>query len=215
MFVILSAFLVYTLFVVLVSLVLIFYFGPRYGTKNPMVYIGITGMIGSLSVMGCKGFGVALKQTFAGDNQLNSWFTWFLVLGVACCITTQLNYMNKALDIFNTSVVTPILYVIFTTFVLIASAILFKEWGNMKPEDILGNICGFLTVICGIFLLQAFKDMHISAKDLTSVRRVDESGSNNSSSSNGSIPFHREDNTALLMAEEEHDLPPRHYPGRS
>ena len=30
-------------------------------------------------------------------------------------VTTQINYLNKSLDIFNTSIVTPIYYVIFTT----------------------------------------------------------------------------------------------------
>lgn len=48
-------------------------------------------------------------------------------------------FVFQALDVFNTSVVTPIYYVFFTTFVLIASAILFKEWGNMGVEDVIGE----------------------------------------------------------------------------
>uniref|UniRef100_A0A1I8F490 Magnesium transporter n=1 Tax=Macrostomum lignano TaxID=282301 RepID=A0A1I8F490_9PLAT len=101
---------------------------------NPLVYITISGSLGSLSVMGCKGTGVAIKQTFAGDNVFVLPVTWLLIASVLFFVTVQMNYLNKALDIFNTSVVSPILYVFFTTFVIIASSILYKEWFNMKPE---------------------------------------------------------------------------------
>ena len=122
--------------------------------------------------MGCKGLGVALKETFNGHNQMTNWLTWFVLVTVGTCITIQMNYLNKALDIFNTSVVTPILYVIFTTAVIIASAILFKEWSRLAAEDILGNICGFVTTVSGIFLLHAFKDLDVCLKNLpTKVHR--------------------------------------------
>ena len=164
-------FICYTVMVVISAVLLIFYCVPQWGLTNPLIYITITGTIGSLSVMGCKGLGVALKQTFAGDNQFTNWLTWFIIFSLAFCISVQMNYLNKALDVYNTSVVTPILYVVFTTFVIVASAILFKEWGKLGPLDITGNICGFLIIVSGIFLLQGFKDMDISASNLPNVKR--------------------------------------------
>ena len=56
--------------------------------------------------------------------------------------TVQINYLNKALDIFNTSMVTPVYYVLFTTAVLTCSAILFKEWSEMTGENVIGEIAG-------------------------------------------------------------------------
>jgi hypothetical protein len=44
---------------------------------------------------------------------------------VAGCVVTQMNYLNKALDVFNTAVVSPIYYVLFTTFTIAASTCLF------------------------------------------------------------------------------------------
>ena len=41
---------------------------------------------------------------------------------------TQMNYLNKALDLFNTAIVSPIYYVMFTLFTITASLILFKVW---------------------------------------------------------------------------------------
>lgn len=70
-------------------------------------------------------------------------------------------YLNKSLDIYNTSMVTPIYYVFFTTFVIIASSILYKEWSCLGASDVIGNIIGFLTTIIGIFQMQLFKEVDI------------------------------------------------------
>ena len=145
---------------------LIFYYGPRYGNTNIMVYIAICSLIGSLSVMGCKGLGIVIKQTLHGDSQLTNPVAWGLIFAVLACVLTQMNYLNKALDIFNTSLVTPIYYVMFTTLTIIASAILFREWEVMDPKDTIGAICGFLTIVFGVFLLHAFKDVHFTLKDI-------------------------------------------------
>lgn len=82
-----------------------------------------------------------------------------------------MNYLNKALDIFSTSIVTPIYYVIFTSLVIAASAILFKEWKHMKPADVVGDACGFLVVVIAVILLNAFKDMDVSMDDLRTQMR--------------------------------------------
>lgn len=115
--------------------------------------------------MSCKGLGIALKQTMTGTNQLANPLTWFLLLSCATCISVQLNYMNKALDIFNTSVVTPLLYVVFTGFVILASVILFDEWKGIGGLDAVGILCGLFIVIAGVFILQGFKDLEISMRD--------------------------------------------------
>lgn len=52
-----------------------------------------------------------------------------------------MNYLNKALDTFNTGVVTPVYYVMFTSLVITASTILFKEWEHLQL-----NVCGFRQV---------------------------------------------------------------------
>ena len=73
----------------------------------------------------------------AGQNQFTNWLTYFFIVQLAVCISVQMIYLNKALDTFNTSVVTPIYYVFFTTFVIIASAILYKVSLLFFVEDIL------------------------------------------------------------------------------
>lgn len=143
-----------------------FYLGPKYGNQNIIVYLLLCSAVGSLTVVFCKGLGVSLRETISGDaDDFHNWVLWFLVIATILCIMIQMNYLNKSLDIFNTSIVTPVYYVMFTSFVILASAILYNEWQHMHADDILGNICGFLNVIIGILLLNAFKEIDICFKD--------------------------------------------------
>ena len=42
------------------------------------------------------------------------------------CLVLSVNYLNVALDLFNTNLVSPVHYVLFNAFIILASAILFK-----------------------------------------------------------------------------------------
>ena len=151
------------------SVYLIYWVAPVHGQSNILVYLGICSVIGSLTVVGCKGLSIAIKLTLTGHSQLYSPLAWFFVIAVIACITVQMNYLNKSLDIFNTSLVTPIYYVMFTTLTIISSAILFKEWEQLTTKNIVGSLCGFATIVCGVFLLHAFKDINVTLNDLISL----------------------------------------------
>ncbi|XP_014209926.1 magnesium transporter NIPA2 [Copidosoma floridanum] len=165
------SFIIYTLCVLTACISIIFYFGPRYGKNNIIVYILLCSSCGSLTVMCCKGIGISLRESIDGKNEMGNWLTWALLFSLVFFIMLQMNYLNKSLDLFNTSIVTPIYYVFFTTFVIIASAILFKEWSKMSFEDVLGCLCGFMTIIIAIFLLNAFKDLDVSYSDVRQIFR--------------------------------------------
>ncbi|GCC35125.1 magnesium transporter NIPA2 [Chiloscyllium punctatum] len=184
-------FVVFATFVITVSLILIFVVGPRHGQTNILVYITICSVIGALSVSCVKGLGIAIKELFAGKPVLTYSLSWILLLSLIACVSTQINYLNKALDIFNTSLVTPIYYVFFTTSVLTCSAILFKEWYHMENDDIIGTLSGFFTIIVGIFLLHAFKDINLTLATLPVFMRKEEKGF----TANGSVHYERLDHS--------------------
>jgi hypothetical protein len=82
---------------------MIYKIAPRYGKKNPLIYISICSTVGSVSIMAIKAFGIALKLTFAGHNQFSHPSTYMFLIVVVVCILTQMNYFNKALSQFSTS----------------------------------------------------------------------------------------------------------------
>lgn len=97
-------FLTYGIVVVLVVIIMIWKVVPRWGKTSPIVYLSICSLVGSLSVMAIKAFGIAVKLTIAGNNQFNQPSTY--IFGFMCIlfILTQVNYFNKALDLFSTNV---------------------------------------------------------------------------------------------------------------
>jgi uncharacterized membrane protein len=162
------AFLLYASFVVALVLILIFHYAPQFGHSHVMVYIAICSLMGSLSVMSVKALGIAMKLTLQGQNQLVYPQTSVFAMVVLICVLTQMNYLNKALDTFNTAIVSPIYYVMFTSLTILASAIMFKDWDQQSTPQIITELCGFVTILAGTFLLHATKDMGDSTAGLSS-----------------------------------------------
>nr|GMD21466.1 probable magnesium transporter NIPA6 [Ipomoea batatas] len=158
-----TAFLAYVGSVLILVFILVFYLAPEYAHTNVLIYTGICSLMGSLSVMSVKALGTSLKLTFEGKNQLIYPETWFFMFVVAVCVVTQMNYLNKALDTFNTAVVSPIYYVMFTSLTIVASVIMFKDWDGQNVGNIASAICGFVVVLSGTILLHVTKDMERSS----------------------------------------------------
>jgi len=153
------AFLSYAFTVTVVTVFMIYQMVPKYGKKNPLVYLTICSLVGSISVMACKGFGIALKLTFAGNNQLTHPSTYVFIIISAVCILTQMNYFNKALDQFSTNIVNPIYYVFFTTSTLVASVLLFQGFNTSGGVNLVSLLCGFLTIFAGVYLLNRAREV--------------------------------------------------------
>ncbi|XP_047480052.1 magnesium transporter NIPA2-like isoform X1 [Penaeus chinensis] len=197
-------FMVYVAVVVAASLLLIIHFGPRYGTRNVTIYIAICSLIGGFSVLGCKAIGLAVKETIQGKNEFTNWITWFSLMSLIVCVCTQMNYLNKALDIFNTSLVTPIYYVFFTACVILSSAMLFKEWKGLPAKDVIGVLSGFCTVVIGIFILHAFKDMDITWTGMSTMLMaggVSESRRNSTEDTGNEVTPLSEEEEGLITSE--------------
>ncbi|CAH8510817.1 unnamed protein product [Schistosoma turkestanicum] len=176
------SFIIYSLFIIFMSIILIFILGPRYGKTNPIIFTLISGSIGSLSVIACKGIGVGLKNAFttyyyssssassslspSSPSIFSFWFFWFLIVWLIGAITIQMYYLNRALDLFNTGIITPLLYVFFTGFVIIASTILFHELNTLNYTDYIGLIFGLLFTVIGISLMTILKNSNFSLKHL-------------------------------------------------
>ncbi|KAE8691003.1 hypothetical protein F3Y22_tig00110893pilonHSYRG00904 [Hibiscus syriacus] len=103
-------------------------------------------------VMSVKALGTALKLTFEGRNQLVYPETWFFVFIVATCVITQMNYLNKALNTFNTAVVSHIYYVMFTSLTILASVIMFKiETVKTREASYLNCVASLLCYVGDMF----------------------------------------------------------------
>jgi len=151
-------FLLYCTTVAIFTFVMITYVAPRYGTRTPVIYISICSLTGSVSVMAAKGLGIAIKLTFAGNNQFGHGSTYVFAIACVGCIIVQMTYFNKALDTFSTNVVNPIYYVTFTTATIVASLILFQGFNTTDAINTISLIDGFLVTFFGVHLLNSSLD---------------------------------------------------------
>ncbi|KAL1942023.1 hypothetical protein VTO73DRAFT_6553 [Trametes versicolor] len=159
-------FLVYASILVTAALAIIFWFAPRYGTKSMLWYIMVCSMIGGLSVSVTTGLGSAIVTTAQGDNQFKHWFIYFLMVFIAVTLITEVYYLNVALALFNTAMVTPTYYVIFTFFSMVTTIVLFQ--GLKAPVvQIITLVMGFLVICVGITVLQ------LSKIDPTQIKTLD------------------------------------------
>ncbi|VAI57384.1 unnamed protein product [Triticum turgidum subsp. durum] len=146
-------FIVYSCVAVVGALFLIFWAVKRSGHRKMLVYIAICSLMGSLTVISVKAVAIALKLSFSESNQFIYVQTWFFIFVVIICCLVQLNYLNKALDSFNTAVVSPVYYVMFTILTILANMIMYKDWVSQSATQIATQLCGFVTIVAGTFLL--------------------------------------------------------------
>ncbi|XP_072476797.1 magnesium transporter NIPA3 isoform X2 [Notamacropus eugenii] len=165
------AFISFAVIVIVICLVLIVAVAPKKGQTNILIYISICSVIGVFSVSSVKGLGIAIKELLERKPVYKDPFVFILLVTIIVSVSTQINYLNKALDTFNASLVTPIYYVFFTSMVVTCSAILFKEWNSMSAADVIGTLSGFFTIVNGIFLLHAFKNTDITWSQLTTTSK--------------------------------------------
>ncbi|KAL6514692.1 hypothetical protein OROGR_020271 [Orobanche gracilis] len=95
---------------------------------------------------------------------------WFYI-GV-CSLVGSLS----ALDTFNTAVVSPIYYVMFTSLTIVASVIMFKDWDRQNPTQIVTEMCGFVTILSGTFLLHKTKDTTDGSMSMKLLKHAIEDG---------------------------------------
>ncbi|ORX51910.1 DUF803-domain-containing protein [Hesseltinella vesiculosa] len=182
-------FLIYAGLIVLISLVLIFYAGPKWGNKNMLVYIFICSLIGSISVVFTQGFGTAVVYSITTSNQFTNWFIYLMLGVLVVTLILEIVYLNKALNIYNTALVTPTYYVVFTTFTIVSSVVLFQGF-SASGTDIATCCLGFVCICSGVTLLhhssaapnkkdEDDQDSHDDDKDAT----LSASGYDSSSSS--------------------------------
>lgn len=98
-FVVHPLFLSYAGLIIVGSLVLAFWVGPRWGKTNMLVYISICSWVGGLSVVATQGLGAAVIKQAEGTPQFNQWFLYVLLVFVIGTLLVEIVYLNVSVAI--------------------------------------------------------------------------------------------------------------------
>ena len=165
--------MVYGGIAIVISLILVFYCGPRWGKKNMLVYISVCSLIGSISVVFTQGLGSAIVHSISQENQFTNWFIYVVLGIVIVTLVVEIVYLNKALNLFNTALVTPTYYVIFTTMTIVSSIVLYRGF-DASPTDIATCVIGFLSICSGVALLHNSKSQPAPEEETEKLKDDDE-----------------------------------------
>ncbi|XP_008327460.1 magnesium transporter NIPA1 [Cynoglossus semilaevis] len=160
-------FVTFVVLVLVLLVVLIVWAAPVHGSSNIMVYVSICSLLGSFTVPSSKGLGLAAQDIFGGgaasDGGAVALFLGLLG-ALVVSILVQFFFINKALQCFSSNIFEAIYYVTFTSTVMVASALLFREWSTLTFTDALVTVCGFATVSVGVTLLRMSQEASITWK---------------------------------------------------
>lgn len=160
-------FLSYAGVLIVAAVVLAVWVAPKYGKKSMLPYIGICSLIGGISVSCTQGLGACILTSIRGHNQFKNWFIYFLMILVVITLLTEIYYLNVALAMYNTAMVTPTYYVLFTFCTLVTSVILYQGL-KASATQIITVVLAFFVICSGIFILQ------MSKVDPRKLQKVDE-----------------------------------------
>ncbi|KAM3843095.1 magnesium transporter NIPA1 [Diretmus argenteus] len=168
-------FMVYSFSVVLLLIVLISWIAPVHGRSNIMVYVAICSLLGSFTVPCSKGLGLVAQDAFGGTSWSDR--TVVLVLGLLGTLVTsiliQFTFITKALENFSSNMFEAIYYVMFTSTVILSSAVLFKEWTVLTVIDSIALISALTTVFVGVVLLHISHDALLTWKQEDAREKLD------------------------------------------
>jgi drug/metabolite transporter (DMT)-like permease len=130
---------------------------PRWGAAVAAVPVGAASLLASFSVLGVQTLALAARLTLSGGgNQMTRPATWAAVVVVVACVPASLAFLNRALDRFPATMVTPPHYVMFTTATCTASEALFRA--PQPWADTAAALCGFAAAAGGVALLHRAGD---------------------------------------------------------
>lgn len=164
-----------------------------------LVYITVCSLIGSLSVVFTQGIGGTIVHSLAVENQFDDWFVYLVLALTIVTLMVEIIYLNKALNIFNTALVTPTYYVIFTTLTIVSATVFYRGF-EASGTDVTTCVFGFLIICSGVALLHHSRSQPQHHQPLADDESSIESGANRRNSL-----LHLFDNEKYMNSDEDDD----------
>jgi uncharacterized membrane protein len=122
------------------------------GDRYIFVYIGVSSLLGGVTVVCAKALSTFLRLTIQGNSQFGNWLPLALAIALILAIVAQLRYLNLAMSRFGNSQVVPVYYVLFTICAMSSGVIMYKEFDSLSLQN-LPFFFGIAATMSGVFLV--------------------------------------------------------------
>lgn len=130
------------------------------GEKYIFVYVGVSSLLGGVTVVCAKALSTFLRLTIEGNSQFGNFLPFLLVVILALAILAQLRYLNMAMAQFGNAQVIPVYYVLFTTCAMTSGVIMYKEFDALTLRNI-PFFLGICSTMSGVFLVSKSAKDHV------------------------------------------------------
>ena len=121
--------------------------------RTNLTYITICSLLGAITVLAIKAVTSFIILTLQGQNQLGHPLPFIILPILLVTMLLQVQYLNKALAEFGTGQVVPTYYVIFTSWAVLGSAILYGDLNETTARDLIVFALSFLATSAGVYLV--------------------------------------------------------------
>jgi len=169
-------FLVYVIITTL-FIVALMYAEPRYGRRTILVDLGLVALFGGYTALSTKGvsslLSTSLWKAFAYP------IFYFLVVILVLSALMQIRYLNRALQIYDSTQVIPTQFVLFTLSVILGSAVLYRDFEHTTTAQAVKFVIGCLLTFFGVYLITSRREGYTSideqeADDDETIQLIDE-----------------------------------------
>ena len=134
----------YSMGTAIVLFVLYRYSSTALAQKYIIIDLLISSITGGYTVLSIKALSSLLKLNYV--VAMRNSITYWLILVAVVTGGTQINYINKSLSKFSSTAVMPTNFVLFSTFSIIDSSVLYDDLSHTSPVALLGVLFMFLGV---------------------------------------------------------------------
>ena len=123
----------------------------RFGDKTVLIDIGLVGLFGGYTALSTKGVASLISNDLW--RVVTFPITYLLVVILFSTAVMQIKYVNRALQRFNATMVIPTQFVMFTIFVIVGSAILYRDFERTTTQDAIKFIGGCALTFIGVWFI--------------------------------------------------------------
>ncbi|KAG8928369.1 plasma membrane fusion protein prm1, partial [Tulasnella sp. 417] len=145
------SFAIYACVVVTVMVILMVLSEQPIGHEFVYIDVGLCALFGGFTVLSTKGFSTLLS--LEGLNIFQEWITYPLIIVLLGTGVGQVRYLNRALMSFDSKIVVPTQFVLFTLAAIVGSAILYRDFDNISFYRFIVFLYGVATTFAGVLIL--------------------------------------------------------------
>ncbi|MBW0560568.1 hypothetical protein O181_100283, partial [Austropuccinia psidii MF-1] len=136
-----------------------------------IIDVGLCAILGGFTVLSTKAFSSLLSTMLLDCFKYT--ITWLMILIMILTAILQIIFLNQALQRFDSKHVVPVQFVLFTITAIIGSLILYQDFENLRPTQVIDFAFACGLIFTGVYILTNQKSLKDIRQDHSSQPQSD------------------------------------------